>query len=173
MEAPKYPVGPAEAEETMDAARRAELISQIEQAPVFLLQALAGLNEEQLNTVYKNWTIRQIANHLADSHVNSYIRFRWTLTEDKPTIKAYNETLWSELPDAKAGGMEPTLLLLAGIHQRWVRLLRAMTEEQFARAFVHPDGRTITLTRALGIYAWHGRHHVGQILWLREQKGWK
>jgi uncharacterized damage-inducible protein DinB len=172
MEPPKYPVGPAQAEENYDAKRREELISQIEQAPILLRKALAGLSEEQLGTKYKNWTVRQIANHLAGSHVHSYIRFKWTLTEDKPLIKAYDENLWSDLTEAKTGSMGPSLLLLEGIHQRWVRLLRSMTDDQFQRAFNHPDGRTIPLSRALGIYAWHGRHHTGQILWLREQKGW-
>jgi uncharacterized damage-inducible protein DinB len=131
---------------------------------------LQGLTEEQLNTKYKNWSIKQIVNHLADSHVNSYVRFRWTLTEATPTIKAYDENLWSDLPDAKNGNLEPSLTMLDGIHQRWVRLFRSMTDEQFGKAFIHPDGRTITLTRALGIYAWHCRHHTGQVLWLRENR---
>jgi hypothetical protein len=172
MEAPKYPVGPAQVEDKVDAPRREELITQIEQAPALMRKAVLGLSDEQLGTVYKNWTIRQIASHLADSHVHSYVRFKWALTEEKPLIKAYDENLWSDLADAKTGNLEPTLLLLEGIHQKWARLLRLMTEDQYSRAFNHPDGRTIPLSRALGIYAWHGRHHTGQILWLREQKGW-
>jgi|SRR5581483_1721305 len=173
MEPPKYPVGPAQVEEVYDAARKEELIVQIEQAPALMRKALSGLSDEQIGTLYKNWTIRQIVNHLADSHIHSYIRFKWTLTEDKPLIKAYDENLWSDLLEAKTGSLEPTLLTLEGIHARWARLLRSMTDEQYSRAFIHPDGRTIPLSRALGIYAWHGRHHTGQILWLRDQKGWK
>ncbi|MGH7740078.1 MAG: YfiT family bacillithiol transferase [bacterium] len=172
MEAPQYPVGPAQARDQYDAQERDELIAQIEQAPDLMRKALLGLNEEQLNTKYKKWTVKQIVNHLADSHVNSYVRFRWTLTEEAPAIKAYDDGLWSELPDAKDGDLEPSLKLLEGIHQRWARLLRSMTDAQYARAFVHPDGRSISLFRALDIYAWHGRHHTGQILWMRDQKGW-
>jgi uncharacterized damage-inducible protein DinB len=170
MEAPQYPVGPAQVEDHYDAHQREEYIAQIEQAPTLMRKAVAGLSDEQLGTLYKNWSIRQIANHLTDSHVHSYIRFKWALTEEKPLIKAYDENLWSDLPDAKTGSLEPTLLLLEGVHQKWVRLLRSMTDEQYARAFNHPDGRTVPLSRALGIYAWHGRHHTGQILWLREEK---
>jgi uncharacterized damage-inducible protein DinB len=172
MEAPKYPVGPAQVEDKVDAPRREELIAQIEQAPALMRKAVSGLSDEQLGTLYKNWSIRQIAGHFADSHLHSYIRFKWALTEDKPLIKAYDENLWSDLADAKTGNLEPTLHLLDGIHQKWVRLLRLMTDEQYSRVFNHPDGRTIPLSRALGIYAWHARHHTGQILWLREQKGW-
>ena len=173
MEPPKYPVGPMQAEENLGPARRGELIAQIAEAPASLRKTLAGLSEEQLSTKYKNWSIRQIANHLADSHVHSYIRFKWTLTEDKPLIKAYDEGLWSELEEAKTGDMEPTLLMLEGIHRRWVRLLKSMSSDQFERSFLHPDGRTVSLNRALCIYAWHGRHHTGQIQWIREQRNWK
>lgn len=170
MEAPQYPVGALKAEDKLDLQARAALIAQIEEAPTLLRKALSGLSEDQLGTVYKNWSIRQIVNHIADSHVNSYVRFKWTLTEDKPAIKAYDENLWSALAEAKTGDLEPSLLILEGIHQRWVRLLRSMGEGEFARAFLHPDGRTITLDRALQIYAWHGRHHTGQVLWLRENR---
>ncbi len=172
MEVPQYPVGPLQIVENYGLEQKKAYITQIEQAPSLLRQALNGLSEDQLDTKYKNWTIRQITNHLVDSHVNSYVRFRWTLTEETPSIKAYNENLWSELPDAKTGKLEPSLVLMEGLHQRWVRLLISMTDDQYNRAFIHPDGRTISLFRALGIYAWHGRHHTGQILWLRQEKGW-
>ena len=148
------------------------MIAQIVAVPGLLRRALGGLSEDQLGTKYKNWSIRQIANHLADSHVHCYIRFKWALTEDKPLIKTYDENLWSDLVEAKTGSLEPSLLLLEGIHQRWSRLLRSMTEDQNKRIFLYPDGRTIPLSRALYTYAWHGRHYTGQILWLREQNGW-
>ena len=172
MEAPQYPVGPAPAGDLFTPAQREEFIAQIEKAPGNLRTALAGLNDAQLDTKYKNWTIRQIANHLADSHLNSLVRFKWTLTEETPSIKAYDDGAWSKLPDAVSGELGPALLLLEGIHQKWVRLLRAMTEEQFSRSFIHPDGRKISLSRALCIYSWHCRHHTGQVLWLRDEKGW-
>jgi uncharacterized damage-inducible protein DinB len=170
MEAPQFPVGPVKVEEALNKAQRDDLIAQIEEAPALLRKAVKDLSLSQLDTVYKNWSLRQIVNHLTDSHVNSYVRFKWTLTEDKPTIKAYDENRWSALEEARTGDVEPSLVLMEGIHARWARLLRTMTDEEFSRSFIHPDGRTIGLTRALQIYAWHGRHHTGQILWLKDNR---
>src|ERR1039458_7921662 len=143
-----------------------ELIAQIVAVPGLLRRALGGLSEDQLGTKYKNWSIRQIANHLADSHVHCYIRFKWALTEDKPLIKTYDENLWSDLVEDKTGSLEPSLLLLEGIHQRWSRLLRSMTEDQNKRIFLYPDGRTIPLSRALYSYSGHSAHYTAHILWL-------
>jgi uncharacterized damage-inducible protein DinB len=146
------------------------LIDEIEQAPAQLRQAVSGLSSAQLDTRYRDWTIRQIAYHLADSHVNSYVRFKLTLTEDNPTIKPYKEGLWSALDDARHGDIEIALQLFDAIHARWLPSLRQMTPEQFARTFFHPEsGESLSLDVALGYYAWHGRHHIGQILWLRNQ----
>ncbi len=168
MEAPDYPVGPNPKEE--ENPPREELIRLIEAAPQALREAVAGLSGAQLDTKYKNWTIRQIVHHLADSHANSYIRFKWALTEDQPVIKAYDDGKWSDLEDSKKGPVDAPLAMLEGIHKQWVQLLRSMTEGQFARAYVHPsNNRVITLQSALGTYAWHSRHHTGQILWMREQ----
>jgi hypothetical protein len=169
MEAPQYPVGPRPKEEEQPS--REEQIKLIEKAPQALREAVNGLSDAQLDTKYRNWTIRQIVHHLADSHVNSYIRFKWALTEDQPVIKAYDETKWADLEDSKKGPIEPSLALLEGVHQQWVVLLRSMTDEQFNRAFLHPEGnRVVKLSGALGTYAWHGRHHTGAILWMRENK---
>jgi uncharacterized damage-inducible protein DinB len=173
MLAPQYPAGPFKPEAGLGSERRAELIAEIQSAPATLRKAVAGLLEDQLDTRYKNWTIRQIVHHLADSHVNSYIRFKWTLTEGRPTIKAYDEGRWAALEDSRTGDIRAPLALLEGLHARWVQLLRSMTEEQFARSFIHPEtGDVVTLEAALCYYAWHGRHHTGQIQWLREQHGW-
>ena len=172
MEPPKHPVGPLTATDPVNAAQRAPLIAQIEESPALLRQALKGLGEEQISTKYKNWTVRQIVNHLADSHVNSYVRFKWALTEENPAIKTYDEGLWSELPDAKTGELESSLRMLEGVHGRWGRLLKAMSDADYAKTFVRPDGNVWTLAHALNIYAWHGLHHTGQILWMREQKRW-
>jgi hypothetical protein len=173
MEAPQNPAGAFVPEEDYGPHRRAEFIAVIEQAPTGLRQAVAGLSEDQLSVRYRNWTIRQIVHHLADSHVNSYIRFKWTLTEEQPTIKAYDEGRWSELTDARTGDIQAPLALLEGLHARWVQLLRVMTEQQFARSFFHPEiGKSISLNAALSYYAWHCRHHTAQITWLREQRGW-
>ena len=169
MEAPQFPVSPRPKDEELPP--REEQIKLIEKAPQALREAVKDLSDAQLDTKYKNWTIRQIVHHLADSHAHSYIRFKWALTEDKPVIKAYDETKWNDLEDSKKGSVEGPLAMSEGIHKQWAQLLRSMTEEQFNRAFIHPEGnRVVTLKGALGTYAWHGRHHTGAILWMRENK---
>jgi hypothetical protein len=173
MDAPQNPAGPFTPEEDYSPERRGEFIAVIESAPSALRRAVDGLSEAQLDTRYRNWTVRQIVHHVPDSHVNSYIRFKWALTEDRPTIKAYYEDRWVALADARAGDIRAPLALLEGLHACWVQLLRAMSDEQFARSFIHPEtGATVSLRAALCYYAWHCRHHTGQITWLREQNGW-
>jgi uncharacterized damage-inducible protein DinB len=131
------------------------------------------LSDERLDTKYRNWTIRQIVHHIADSHVNSYIRFKWTLTEDTPTIKPYDEGRWALLADARTGEIGAPLALLDGLHASWVQLMRGMTDGDYARAFHHPEtGKTNRLGAMLPYYAWHGRHHTAQIDWLRDRHGW-
>jgi uncharacterized damage-inducible protein DinB len=153
--------------------RRAELIAEIQGAPAALCRVISGLSEDQFNTRYRNWTVRQIVHHLADSHVNSYVRFKWTLTEERPTIKAYDEGEWAALADSRTGDVSAPLSLLEGLHGRWIQLLLSLSDEQFARSFVHPQtGEVISLNMALGYYVWHGKHHTGQIQWMREQNGW-
>jgi hypothetical protein len=173
MEAPQNPAGAYAAEDNYGPDRRDEFIAVIANAPATLRKTVAGLSEDQLDTRYKNWTIRQIVHHLADSHVNSYVRFKWTLTEERPTIKAYDESRWAALEDSRTGDIQPALALLEGLHARWVQLLRSMRQEQFGRSFIHPEtGKTVTLSGVLCYYAWHCRHHAAQISWLREQRGW-
>jgi hypothetical protein len=113
--------------------------------------------------------MRQIIHHLADSHVNSYIRFKWTLTEETPTIKAYHEGSWAALEDSRRGEVGPALALMVGLHQRWVQLMRSLTPEQFSRSFLHPEtGQLVSLRSALSYYAWHCNHHIGQLIWRRK-----
>jgi hypothetical protein len=132
------------------------------------------MSDVQLDTKYRNWTIRQITHHVADSHVHSYIRFKWALTEDRPTIKAYEEGDWAALTDARNGNVEAPLALLEALHGRWIQLLRTMTPGQFGREFIHGQtGDSISLDRALGNYVWHGKHHLGQIQWLVTQMNWR
>ena len=173
MTAPQYPAGPLAFEEHYDPQRRGEFIAVLEGAPAALRRAVAGLADGQLDTRYRNWTVRQIVHHIADSHVNSYVRFKWALTEEVPTIKAYDEGRWAALEDSRTGDVKAPLTLLEGLHAQWVQLLRSMTEAQFGRSFLHPEtGKTVSLSAALASYAWHGRHHTAQINWLREQRGW-
>jgi len=171
MDAPQYPAGPYEADTAFSDTRRDEHITEIAAAPARLRLAVAGLSAAQLETKYRNWTIRQITHHLADSHLNAYVRFKLALTEDRPTIKPYQEGRWADLADARTAEMEATLPLVAGLHARWVTLLRAMTPEQYARTYFHPEANTtVPLFEALGHYAWHGRHHTTQIRWVRRER---
>jgi hypothetical protein len=151
----------------LTAERRGELIDEIERLPGRVRELVAGLTSAQLDTKYRNWTIRQIVHHLADSHMNALVRFRLTLTEERPTIKPYDETRWAELPDAKSADVMLSVELLEALHARWVVLLRAMSEADFERTYFHPEyQKEFRLAEALGVYAHHCRHHSGQIAWL-------
>jgi uncharacterized damage-inducible protein DinB len=170
---PATPGGPFELVEQYSADHLEKLIKEIGHAPTNLRAAVSSLDDAQLDSPYRNWTLRQITHHIADSHLHSVIRFKWALTEDQPTIKAYEEADWVELADCKHGDVEPALALLDGLHAKWVQILRSMKPEQFERTFFHPQSReTVRLWSAVNYYAWHGRHHTAQILWVREQKGW-
>ncbi len=172
-EPPQYPAGAFQAEEGYGPERRDAFIRVLAEAPAILRTRVSGLSDEQLDVRYRNWTLRQIVHHLADSHVNSYIRFKWTLTEERPTIKAYDEGKWAALPDSRTGDIAAPLSLLDGLHAQWVQLLGLMTDQQFDRSFIHPEtGETVSLKGALCYYAWHCQHHTAQIAWVCEQHGW-
>ncbi len=169
----RYPLGKFTAEENLSDARRSELIGQIADAPAKLRAALMGLDEKQLDTPYRDggWTVRQVAHHLPDSHMNAFVRFKLGLTEAFPTIKPYDEKLWAELADAKLP-IEPSLTLLESLHTRWVTLLKAMSPADYQRKIKHPEMGELTLEKVLGLYAWHGRHHVAHVTSLRERMKW-
>jgi uncharacterized damage-inducible protein DinB len=170
---PDFPAGEYAPEPTPTPARRAELIAAVAALPAELRAAVTGLSDDQLDTRYKKWTVRQIAHHLADSHLNAFVRFRWALTEDTPTIKPYDETRWAELADTKSADIGLSLALLDALHARWVYLMRAMADADWGRAYVHPEyKKTFSLAEVLGLYVHHGRHHTGQIVWLRRVNGW-
>jgi uncharacterized damage-inducible protein DinB len=139
-----------------------------------LRAAVRGLSETQLDTEYRpgGWTVRQVVHHMPDSHLNSYVRFKLALTEDEPTIKPYAEDRWAELADSKATPVEVSLTLLDSLHDRWVRLLRPLGEEEWKRTFRHPSLGPMTLEKTLALYAWHGRHHVAHITELRKRMSW-
>ena len=171
----RYPIGKYQPIEKLSEENRKQLITQIEEAPGKLRAAVRGLSREQLATPYREggWTVQQVVHHLADSHMNSYTRFKLALTEDEPTIKPYNETRWAELSDSKTTPIETSLALMDGLHERWINLLRGMAAADFARKMRHPERGTVTLDDYLGLYAWHDRHHVAHITGLRQRKGWK
>jgi uncharacterized damage-inducible protein DinB len=170
-----YPIGKPELPAVIDAAQWREFVAQIAQAPQWFRTAVEGLNDAQLDTVYRpgGWTVRQVTHHMADSHMNAYIRFRLALTEDNPTIKPYDEKTWAELPDAKSYPVAVSLQLIEAMHERWVALLEHIPESDFGRTFIHPERGPMRLDTTLALYAWHGRHHLAHITGLRERMGWK
>jgi hypothetical protein len=150
------------------------MIDQIAEAPARLRAAVEGLTPEQLETPYRpdGWTVRQVAHHVADSHLNAYVRFKLALTEDEPGIKTYKEALWAELADTREVPVEVSLTLLETLHRRWVALLRSLSAADFERTVRHPDHGVLNLNQLVGMYSWHGRHHVAHITALRERMGW-
>lgn len=149
-------------------------LTELENFPLRLRSEVSRLSEAQLETEYRpgGWTVRQLVHHLADSHLNSYVRFRLALTEDKPEIKSYREDLWAQLSDARTAPIAWSLGVLEGLHARWSNLLRNLDNDEFARTFEHPELGSVQLDWALGLYAWHGRHHVAQVTRLSERMRW-
>lgn len=171
----RYPIGKFQIETPVSEQRRIALIEDIANTPHQLRTAVAGLTPEQLDTSYRpgGWTVRQVVHHLADSHMNSFIRCKLALTEENPTIKPYDQTKWAETVEAKTASIAPSLALLESLHHRWVLLWKSLKPADFARTFQHPELGEVTLERNLCLYAWHGRHHVAHITSLRERMGWK
>ena len=175
LEKLKFPIGVFVKPEVISAENLEHWISDIETFPSRLRSVIANLYSPQLDTVYRpgGWTIRQVVHHCADSHMNSLQRFKLALTEEKPTIKPYWEDLWAELEDSKTMSVEPSLLLLEGLHARWALLLRSLKAEDFERTFIHPEhGKEFRLDENIGVYAWHCNHHLAHITTLKKQKGW-
>jgi len=171
---PRYPIGRFELPKEVTAARRQQAIAEIGSTPVKMRTAVQGLSAAQLDTPYREggWTLRQVVHHVPDSHLNAFVRLKLALTEEKPTIKPYEESLWAELGDAKSAPIEDSQKLLDALHARWDRLWRSLKPEQFARVLVHPDHGERTVDWLLFLYEWHGKHHTAHITELREQKGW-
>jgi hypothetical protein len=159
---PRYPTGQFDPD---DATPLPALIDRIATFPTDLRRAVGRLTMKQLDTPYRDggWTARQVVHHLADSHLNAVTRFRLALTEERPTIKPYDEKRWAELADARKGPIDMSVGLVEGLHARWAALLRAMTPADFQRTFVHPERGEMTLESTLRLYAWHCRHHLAHI----------
>jgi uncharacterized damage-inducible protein DinB len=168
----RYPVGKLTYDNDVTHGKRTAWIRQIAEAPRALRDALAGLTETQLDTPYRpeGWTVRQLVHHVPDSHLNAYIRFKWTLTEDNPTIKPYNQVAWAEVADTKLTPVDVSLDLLDAIHKRWVVLMESLKEDEWTRPLIHPENGPMTLDRLLQLYAWHGRHHVAHVTELRKRE---
>ncbi|MDQ4141733.1 MAG: bacillithiol transferase BstA [Bacteroidota bacterium] len=171
LEALRYPIGKFVTQPSVTTEELKKYIQDIAHLPAQLRKAVKDLNEKELDTPYRpgGWTVRQTVNHVADSHINSYVRFRLALTEDKPVIKTYEEHLWAELIDGKHAPVGMSLIFLEALHLRWVMLLESLTPEQWQRVFVHPTLGEVTLSHAAGLYSWHGKHHVAHITELRKR----
>lgn len=174
MEDLRYPVGKFAYDADSNPQKRAAWIREIAELPARAREAVAGLSAAQLDTPYREggWTVRQVVHHLADSHMNSYVRFKLALTENEPQIKPYDQKAWAELPDS-SGDIGSSLKLLEGLHERWTALLSGLSAAQMERTFLHPESGVQKLDRTLQTYAWHCRHHVAHITSLRKRSGWQ
>jgi len=170
----RYPIGKFEPKEVFSAAEVAQHIVRISTLPARMETAVAGLSPTQLDTPYRDggWTVRQVVHHVSDSHLNAYVRTKWTLTEDSPLIKAYQEKDWAITPETTADpGL--SLSLLKALHQKWVILLKDLSPDQLKKAFIHPETeKLVTIERLTGLYAWHGDHHLAHISSLKSRMKW-
>ncbi len=169
----RYPIGTFQYEGELSREVISKWIREIEELPGLLQEAVKDLDENQLDTAYRpnGWTVRQVIHHLADSHMNAYIRLKLALTEDSPLVKTYDETAWAELADYQLP-VEGSLLVLEGLHKRWADLLRNLNLNDLQRTFTHPELGEVLLYKNIGMYAWHGKHHLAHITSLLERRGW-
>ena len=174
MSDPRYPIGKFSYSGPLSPEQKQQYLTDIAQTPGRLRAVVRELSDQQLDTPYRDggWTPRQVVHHVADSHMNSYIRFKLALTEEDPIIKPYLEDRWAELPEAKHAPIEVSLALIDSLHQRWMRMLSELTDEDWKRAFRHPAMGPMSLEKSLALYSWHGRHHVAHVSSLREKMGW-
>ena len=170
----RYPIGLYEPK-PFSKEQKEEWLADIQFLPQALEHAVSNLDEAQLQTPYREggWTVHQLVHHVADSHMNAYCRFKLGYTEEKPTIRPYEEKLWAETADVKELPINVSLTLLHALHQRWYAFLKSFSDADFERTVYHPEHKKeFTLWHLLGMYAWHSRHHTAHITSLRERKGW-
>ncbi len=170
----RYPIGRFVFDASTALHHREGWILDLARLPDELEGAVDSLNEKQLDTPYRpdGWTVRQVVHHVADSHMNAYIRIRLGLTEEAPLLKGYDEKLWADLADSLTAPVAPSIEIVRGAHSRWVTLLRLIAPEDFQRTMVHPQSGPGTIEMYTALYAWHGLHHVAQIRSLRRRNGW-
>ena len=174
LEKLKYPIGRYQVDDKIDKAAIDKFIKEIELLPERLADAVRGLNLQQLKTPYRQegWTVQQVVHHIADSHLNAYIRFKLALTESKPIVKPYDEKLWAELPDAKLIDINVSLSFIDSLHKRWVILLKQLKSKDFDKEFLHPESGMKNLKETLCLYAWHSNHHLAHITSLKQRMNW-
>jgi uncharacterized damage-inducible protein DinB len=170
----RYPIGRPDYPEPITTGHIQAWIKELENLPADLRTATEDLIDERLDTPYRpgGWTVRQVVHHLADSHSNAHLRFRRALTEDNPSVRAYDENIWAQLPDARSAPVDISLRLLGALHARWAALLKELTADQWKRTYNHSEKGAVPLDKALALYAWHGRHHLAQVANLRQRMGW-
>jgi uncharacterized damage-inducible protein DinB len=170
----RYPIGKHQMVPFSQEEKEARL-ADILFLPRMLEYAVLNLNDDQIQTPYRDggWTVNQVIHHVADSHMNAFIRFKLGLTEDNPTIKPYIQSAWGDTADVTAVPVNLSITLLHSLHHRWYELLKTISDDQWGRTIYHPEQeRKITLWELLLIYAWHGKHHAAHVTNLREQMGW-
>ncbi len=170
----RYPIGPFIPKESYSQKERDAFIQEIASLPARLIPEVDGMTDKQLLTPYREggWTVLQVIHHLADSHMNAYIRMKWTLTEITPLIKAYDEKAWAETGETK---LDPkiSLDLLKSLHAKWVMLINSFSKEDLKREFTHPETKkNQSLEKMIATYAWHGNHHLAHITSLKQRMGW-
>ena len=170
----RYPIGEFHRKASYSAEERARYIEQLKQIPLSLKAGLAGLSETQLDTPYREggWTVRQVAHHIPDSHLNAYLRVKLALTEDQPVIKPYEENAWVRLADTPGTLLEVTVTLLEALHTRWAILFESLKEPDWKREYRHPVNGAVSVEATLAWYVWHGQHHIAHITHLRQREGW-
>ncbi len=162
----RYPIGKFECPQVVTRVHIERWIKDIEELPEKLTHLVSNFDTTQLETSYRDqgWTARQLIHHIHDSHHNGYIRFKWAMTEETPVIKAYNEKLWAELFDTKSAPIDLSLNLISALHAKWTYFLKGLSQEDLKKKFIHPEGNTpISLGEDIGIYAWHGNHHLAHL----------
>ena len=170
----RYPIGTYEPQPFSE-SKKEEWLATIKFLPQALEHAIANLDEYQLQTPYRDggWTVHQVVHHVADSHMNAYIRFKLGATEDTPTIKTYNEKAWAQTADVQHLPVNISITLLYSLHQRWYEFLKSLEENDWQKKVYHPEHqKEISLWFLLGLYDWHSRHHTAHINSLRERMGW-
>ena len=175
LEKLRYPIGKFITPELYSGNYLSEKITEIASFPERLKKEVIYLTEKQLNTPYREggWSVRQVIHHCADSHMNCFIRIKWAMTEEKPTIKFYHEDRWAELHDNLTMPIQPTLSFLEGLHYRLAYLMKSLNEEDLEKTFVHPEyNNEFKIKEIIGLYAWHGNHHLAHIMELKKRKNW-
>lgn len=171
----RYPIGQFSGGATFSPEQTKQHIAAIAELPVKLTELVGKWGDDRLDTPYRpgGWTVRQLVHHVADSHINAYVRTKLALTEDNPTIKPYEEGEWAKLPDSQLD-IAVSLVILRNVHQRWVAILESLTETDLQRTYFHPESkRSVPLSEVIAMYVWHGEHHYQHAHRLAQRNGWE